>query len=364
MPLPPTDLFVNGDFEDALPGSNGAPPWIVVSGAPGSFAGWTGSDIEWGRESLYVSGGSTTNRVIEMDGNGGSAITRIQQSFTVDGNVNGTLSFDMALRANLSPTAGEGFKVDILNGGGTVIQTQTYLPTVNIWQTVTLSVPFDTAGTYSVRFTEIGPNNSLGAVIDNVSFVVCFTAGTLIDTPGGPRPVEDLRPGDLVSTLDNGPQPVRWVGHRTVTRAEMLRDPRLRPVTIATGAFGRSRPLRDLTVSRQHRILWTGWASALYFAEPEVLVPAHKLVNGRTVRLTLPRGDVTYVHFLCDRHEIVTAEGLATESFFPTQLSLGGVEAKARAELLLIFPELRTLGARPLSLARPVVEGRAARLLA
>ena len=355
---------MNGDFEDALPGSSGPPPWIVVSRAPGGFVGWTGSDIEWGQESLYVTGDSTTIRVIEMDGNGGSAITRIQQSFTVDGNVNGTLSFDMALRANLSPTAGEGLTVDLLNGGGTVIQTQTYLPTVNTWQTVTLSVPFDTAGTYSIRFTGIGPNNSLGAVIDNVSFVVCFTAGTLIDTPGGPRPVEDLRPGDLISKLDNGPQPVPWVGHRSVTRDKMMRDLRLRPVTIAEGAFGPSRPVRDLAFSRQHRILRTRWASALFFAEPEVLVPAYKLANGRTFQLTLPRGDVTYVHFLCDRHEIVIAEGLATESLYPTRQSLGGVEAKARAELLLIFPELRTLGARPLSLARPVVEERAARLLA
>lgn len=364
MPPPPTELLVNGDFEDDLPGSTSTKPWTIVSGAPGSFSGWTGSDIEWGRESLYVSGGSTTNRVIEMDGNGGSAITRIEQSFTVDGNVTGTLSFDMALRGNLAPDAGEGFTVDILDSGGTVIQTQTYLPTQNIWQQVTLSVPFDEGGTYSVRFTEIGPNNSLGAVIDNVSFVVCFAAGTLIDTPEGPRPVEDLRPGDLVSTLDNGPQPVRWVGRRTVTRAEMLRDPRLRPVTIAAGAFGPARPARDLVISRQHRILRTGWVSELFFAEPEVLVPAHKLVNGRTVRLTLPRRDVTYVHFLCDRHEIVIAERLATESFYPSPLSLGGVEAEARAELLLIFPALRTHGTRPFGLARPVIEGRSARLLA
>lgn len=364
MPPPLTELFINGDFEDSPAAWNGSASWIIVSGAPDSMNGWTGSDIEWGQESLYVTGGSTTNRVIEMDGNGGSAVTTIQQNFTVGGAVNAELSFDMALRKDVATNVGEGFRVDILDSDGNVIQTQTYLPTQNIWQTVTISVPIDEAGTYTVRFTELGPNNSYGALIDDVSLLICFTAGTRIDTPDDPRPVEDLRPGDLVMTLDDGPQRVRWVGRRTVTRCEMMRDPRLWPVTIATGAFGAGQPLRDMAVSRQHRILRTGWVCELHFAEPEVPVPAHKLVNGRTVQLQEPGGDVTFVHFLCDSHQIVFAEGLATETFYPSNRSLRGVEAEAQAELLLIFPELVDIAALPLDLARPVVDGRTACLLA
>lgn len=38
--------------------------------------------------------------------------------------------------------------------------------------------------------------------------VVCFTAGTLIETPTGATLAEALRPGDMVQTLDNGPQPI------------------------------------------------------------------------------------------------------------------------------------------------------------
>lgn len=44
----------------------------------------------------------------------------------------------------------------------------------------------------------------------------CFAAGTLIATPGGDRPVEGLLPGDSVTTLDHGPQPLRWIGARRV----------------------------------------------------------------------------------------------------------------------------------------------------
>jgi hypothetical protein len=361
--MPQTDVIANGDFQTAPPSWNGSAQWIIVSGAPSSFVGWTGSDIEWGQESVYLSGGSTTNRVIEMDGNS-NAVTVIQQSFTVGGQVNAVLSFDLALRANVASNVGEGVRVDILNDQGDVIQTQSYTPRTNLWQTNTLSVPLDEAGTYTIRFTELGPNNSFGVVLDDVSLLICFVAGTLIDTPKGPRPVEALRVGDLVLTADDGAQPVRWVGQRRVTRRELRRDPRLWPVTIRAGAFGADMPARDLAVSRQHRILCSGWACELHFAEAEVLVPAVRLVNGDSIRLEEPSGDVTYVHFLCDRHQIVTANGLASESFYPSRLSLGGVAADAQAELLLIFPELADLVASPLDLARPVVDGKMARLVA
>lgn len=41
--------------------------------------------------------------------------------------------------------------------------------------------------------------------------VVCYGAGTLIETPGGERAVEDLRCGDAVLTVDADPQTVRWL---------------------------------------------------------------------------------------------------------------------------------------------------------
>ena len=362
MPDPTIEALDNGDFQDPPPPTiwNGQ-SFIIVTGLPG---GWTGTDIEWGLESLYRTGGSTTNRVIEMDGNSG-AITQLSQEFTTGGRVNAVLSFDMALRTGRPLIHGEGFTLDILDSDGNPIQPpQTFRPTSNDWTTVTLTVPFTTPGDYSIRFTEVGLNNSFGAIIDNVSLLICFTSGTLIDTPDGPRRVDDLRAGDLVLTADDGPQAIRWIGRRTVSREEMLGDPRLRPVTIAAGAFGATMPARDLMVSRQHRILRTGWACELHFGEPEILIPALKLVNDSTVRLGMPDRDITYVHFLCDRHQIVTAEGLATESFYPSALSLGGVTAEAQAELLLIFPELRDITSRPLDLVRPVVDGKTSRLVA
>ncbi|MBW4985499.1 Hint domain-containing protein, partial [Mameliella sp. CS4] len=43
---------------------------------------------------------------------------------------------------------------------------------------------------------------------------LCFLKGTLIDTATGPRPVETLRPGDMVETLDSGMKPIRFISCR------------------------------------------------------------------------------------------------------------------------------------------------------
>ena len=47
---------------------------------------------------------------------------------------------------------------------------------------------------------------------DLADAVICFTNGTLIDTPTGPVPVKHLGEGDLVQTKENGPQPIVWRG--------------------------------------------------------------------------------------------------------------------------------------------------------
>lgn len=68
--------------------------------------------------------------------------------------------------------------------------------------------------------------------------VPCFTPGTLIETPDGPRAVEDLQVGDLVSTLDNGVQKLIWVGASAQRTLDLMRAPHLRPIEIKQHAFG------------------------------------------------------------------------------------------------------------------------------
>ena len=182
----------------------------------------------------------------------------------------------------------------------------------------------------------------------------CFAAGTLIQTATGPRPVEDLQEGDVILTLDHGPQPVRWIGRRTVcARHEWA------PIRFMAGTVGNDRPL---LVSPQHRMLVQGWQAELYFGQTEILVAAKHLVNGDTIH-RLPMDQVTYVHLLFDQHHLIFAEGAVSESLLPGDEMLRSNPAM-QCEILHLFPELQSPdGSAMWQPARPVAQGREARVL-
>ncbi len=173
-----------------------------------------------------------------------------------------------------------------------------------------------------------------------LNLLICVARGTLIETEAGPVAVEALRVGDMVRTVDGPFRPVRWLGCRRFSPAELRAHRSLRPVRISAGAFGNDRPARELRVSPQHRVLVTGWRAELFFGAQEVLVPAKGLINDTTIRVEDEAGWVEYHHVLFDRHEIMLTEGLATESFLPGDYALCGIEGKAREELFKLFPEL------------------------
>lgn len=343
--MPKTDIIQNGSFD-------------------AGSAGWSGTDLETSyTEQAYLGNGSG-NHVAEIDGQSGQT-TVMQQTITIATAQTTELTFDTALRTASAQNAGsEGFRVDILDAAGTVIATQTFLPTSQTLTAQTMSVTFASGGSYTLRFTELGPDDSLGAIVDNISMLVCFTAGTLIDTAQGPRAVETLQPGDLVWTLDAGLQPIRWIASREVSLAAQLADARLRPVVFEPGALGNGLPQRRLAVSPQHRMLMNTWQVELHCGQPEVLAPALTLLNAGSIHQADPVAAVRYVHFVLDDHHIVRSEGALSESFFPTTLSLAGVAPKALAELLHLFPEIFRLGQAFAHTARPVVKAKEAWLLA
>jgi hypothetical protein len=164
-----------------------------------------------------------------------------------------------------------------------------------------------------------------------VDSVPCFVAGTRIRTPSGPVPVEDLRPGDLVMTRDDGAQPLRWSGRRQVKA-----EGDFAPIRIAADTFGRH---HELWVSPLHRVLIRDALSELLFGEREVLVAARDLVNDHSVR-RIEGGSVEYVHIMFDRHQVVYSEGLPTESFLPGPQIRNSFEAEIVAEICTLFPEI------------------------
>ncbi|CUH78833.1 hypothetical protein TRM7557_02064 [Tritonibacter multivorans] len=187
--------------------------------------------------------------------------------------------------------------------------------------------------TTTLQFNQPNPDDLVHAAVNaGDSGLACFVAGTLMDTPDGPRRVEDLRPGDLVLTEDAGAQPIIWAGQRTVAG-----QGKFAPITISKGTLGAE---RDLQVSPQHRLLIAGWMAELYFGEDEVLAPAKALVNGDTI-YRAPCDAVTYVHVMFEQHQLVTTAGLISESFLPGPQGLNGWPCEMSEELFALFPELR-----------------------
>lgn len=168
-----------------------------------------------------------------------------------------------------------------------------------------------------------------------IEVVVCFVAGTLIDTADGLRAVEDIVAGDLVRTRDNGFQPVRWIG-----RTMVAPGPGTWPVRITAGALGPGLPARDLCVSPQHRVVVSGPLLLLATTLEEALVPAQHLVDGKKVLRERGAMPISYHHLLFDRHEVIYSEGAETESFHPGQWGIGTLSKAAQEELLALFPEL------------------------
>lgn len=168
----------------------------------------------------------------------------------------------------------------------------------------------------------------------------CFTPGTMIATHIGECPVEHLAVGNRVITRDNGIQTVRWVGKTQMQLHDFQMEPHLLPVFIRQGSLGNGLPERDLMVSPNHRVLVANERSTLRYTDREVLVAAKHLTTQGVH--TVQSSGTTYLHFMCDRHEIVLADGIWTESFQPEDHSLKGIGNAQRLEIYELFPELKT----------------------
>ena len=170
--------------------------------------------------------------------------------------------------------------------------------------------------------------------------VICFTPGTMIETPQGPRRVEELGEGDQLQTRDSGAQDIQWIGTRRMTGARLFAMPELRPIRIRAGAFQLEQPDQEFLVSPNHRMLVKGGIARDLFNTPEVLVAAKDLINGKTVIRDTQVKEVTYIHLMLPKHEIVVANGVETESFHPASTALSTIPEKDLVRLAQVNDQI------------------------
>lgn len=138
--------------------------------------------------------------------------------------------------------------------------------------------------------------------------LACYAEGTRIATPNGYVPVETLQIGSMVRTADGNDRPVKWLGEVYYDGGVLRKNAHFRPVVFQAGALGDGLPIRDLRVSSQHGMLLDG-----------VIVPAAALINGVSIRRDDRQEHLTYYHIELDNHDLVLAEGAASETFIDAQ---------------------------------------------
>jgi hypothetical protein len=162
---------------------------------------------------------------------------------------------------------------------------------------------------------------------------ICFGEQTRILTPQGERPIQSLAVGDLVVTVDNGPKRIEWISSRHVDRATLAAHANARPVLIRSGTFGAT---RDVLLSPQHCVVRP---------DGHMVRAKHMAEYVRGVRFALGRQAITYFHLMFDSHQVVLADGVKAESYYPGPMGLRSLEAGAFAELDMLHPQMRDLRA-------------------
>lgn len=281
-----------------------------------------------------ITGTGTIIALSEASYNNLSILAPIADTITVEVGAGATIEFGVGVAAGttvtmLDPTSGQVVVDSENNFGGTIAglginQANSYIDVTD---------PTAASATFSGNVITVwdganGTGSMLGTInVDGAAtgvtygadtgtfggldiFLVCFAAGTRILTQDGNVAVETIAAGDHLTTVVNGrriPQKVKWVGYRKLNLNLHPNGSDLAPIRIRRGAMADGLPERDLLVSPCHCM----------FMDAK-LVPAKLLVNDMTITRETALTTVEYYHIELDRHALVIAEGLETESYLDT----------------------------------------------
>jgi hypothetical protein len=293
-------------FSDTLLGSSAAT--LVVDGFSGSNFGEIGA---FGTHALTViqSATDTGGETYQVDDGGELLLDPIPQyntSVTGAGffyensvatgtfaflNPGGTITAPLAGVAIGDAIALPGTSVASVNLGPSSIAVVT-----NVGTTVFSEVSYSGApvSSFSISTDPQG--------LERITFL-CFCAGTLIRTPDGDVPVEQLAIGDIVVTASGVHRPITWIGMGRVLATRGKRNAAT-PVIIRKGALADAVPNRDLRVTKGHSLYLDG-----------VLIPVEFLVNHRSILWDDRAQEVSIYHVELATHDVLIANGAPAESY-------------------------------------------------
>ncbi|MRU14242.1 hypothetical protein FDP25_02250 [Roseovarius sp. A21] len=174
------------------------------------------------------------------------------------------------------------------------------------------------------------PDAPTKAPEDNANARIGLTKGAVIETLDGPKPVENLKPGDLLRTGSGAYRPLRHV-----FRVEL--DAPRRAIRINAEALGPGLPEKGIRLPRDQQIHVTSDIARRMFGHEGALVPAHLLTALPGIAAARVKDRVHYL-LLMDRQDTVLTRGVPTETLAPCARNLDLVPAHLRRAITRLYP--------------------------
>lgn len=165
-------------------------------------------------------------------------------------------------------------------------------------------------GSYDVNSTTNNPLNILER--DGKTYIsstqACFLAHSMILTLNGYVPIESIQIGEEIVTYNQNQLCLRkvvWIGKKqAVVKSYLPEDDAGYPVRIVKNAIADKVPYKDMLITAEHCLFIN-----------HHFIPVRMLVNGQSIYYDHSMHDYTYYHLELNKHSIIKADGVLTESF-------------------------------------------------
>jgi hypothetical protein len=164
--------------------------------------------------------------------------------------------------------------------------------------------------------------------------------GTLVETTNGLVAVEDLEPSMVALTAEGRQEKITWIGSMTLFPPNTI--PGLAPTTmtrITADAFGQGRPMPDLMLGQQARILIKGGRS-IAAGDGAAYAPAHDMIDGEMIVEVTPVAPVAMYNLVLERHGSLRCAGIEVESFHPGKNAAQRFDTQLAELFMAMFPQM------------------------
>ncbi|WP_236626174.1 Hint domain-containing protein [Actibacterium mucosum] len=149
---------------------------------------------------------------------------------------------------------------------------------------------------------------SLSDCREPVGLAPCLGPNAPVLTPGGYRPVQELRAGDKITNYAGETQRIAWIGS-----VDAPAGGQFQPVRLNTPYFGL---ITDILVGPEARVMVSGPEVEYLFGDESVLVEARALLQTGFAKRERAGLTMRYYQILLEDHDILDVAGAPVESLF------------------------------------------------